>query len=104
MENNTEFQLAFIEGVPYWKHGNGDIFIFEGNVGDEKTRIGQLEGEKAIIHKGWKESVQQKLEQWRSSLTPCERENLRSNFIKSRKSRRNPRRSTKTKSVPNKSE
>ena len=104
----AEYEHIILNGIPYFKEKDGKsntIYTFDQYnkpiaIGTYSTGI---DGESRIeLHTDWKERVRENLVKFRASITASERDKIRETLIKptkQRKTPRNSRKSTRTKSI-----
>ncbi len=103
MSNNYEHKV--VRGVPFYKKrdaSDGILYTFDQY--KEPIAIGTYDAttDNVILKSDWQQLIQQRLVEFRSGVKEVERDKLRENITKptkSRKTTRNPRKTTKTKST-----
>lgn len=118
--NNT-YEHCIIRGIPFYKKRGGDgdnsgatgsgsgatnnrIIIYTFDQYSEPVAIGTYDAttDDLNLSPTWKQSVEQQLTQFRTRITEVDRDKLRENITKptkSRKTTRNPRKTTRAKST-----
>ena len=106
MSNNYEHKV--VRGVPFYKKrdaaGDAANILYTFDQYKEPIAIGTYDAttDGIILKSDWQQLVQQRLVEFRSGVKEVERDKLRENITKptkSRKTTRNPRKTTKAKST-----
>ncbi len=106
MSNNYEHKV--VRGVPFYKKrdstGDAANILYTFDQYHEPVAIGTYDAttDNIIIKSDWQHLIQQRLIEFRAGVKEVQRDKLRENITKptkSRKTTRNPRKTTKTKST-----
>ena len=103
MSNNYEHKV--VRGVPFYKkRDTTDGILYTFDQYKEPIAIGTYDAttDGVILKSDWQQLIQQRLVEFRSGVKEVERDKLRENITKptkSRKTTRNPRKTTKAKSA-----